>query len=86
MRILRRELKIKASRAFRDNTLLDKLTEAERQEAAEYYREVAREVTGRLSELARLYNLERVKFLRGEVGRIAPRAPDFAEEIGYGNS
>ena len=33
--------------------------------------------------LAHLYNLERARFLRGEVEQIASSAPEYAKEIGY---
>ena len=83
MRKLRRDLKDKCSDAFRENALLSELTEAEREEGAVFYNEVAAETVGRRHALARLYNLERARFLRGEVDRVAPSAPDFGREINY---
>ena len=40
-------------------------------------------MVGTQAGLARLYNLERAKFLRGQVSHIAARALDFAAKIGY---
>jgi len=40
-------------------------------------------MVGTQAGVARLYNLERAKFLRGQVRRIAGRALDFGAEIGY---
>lgn len=40
-------------------------------------------MVGVRADLARVYNLERAKFLRGEVERIADSAPKFAAEIGF---
>lgn len=58
------------------------MTLEERTEAAREYENLARHMVGTRLELARKYNLERAKFLRGEVKRIADTAPNFAEEIG----
>lgn len=85
MRILRAELKVKANAAFRQNWRLSEMTPGEREEAADYYESIALEVGGLRSGLAKLYNLERAKFLRGEVSRIASKAILYAREIGYGD-
>ncbi len=76
-------IKKAAVAAFYDNASLSEMTLQEREQAAQYYEEVAADTRGTLPDLARLYNLERAKFLRGEVIRIAYSAPLFAEEIGY---
>lgn len=77
------ELKKAVEDAFHDNSLLLALSAEEREQAARWYEAFANEVVGRRADLARLYNLERARFLRGQVSRIARRAPDFAVEIGY---
>ena len=76
-------LKKAAVLAFRDNALLSEMSPLEREQAAQWYENFAAETGGVLSDLARLYNLERAKFLRGEVNYIARDAPKFAEEIAY---
>jgi hypothetical protein len=76
-------IKKAAVAAFHDNTLLSQMTPEEREQAAEYHKEVAAVTRGTMPNLAMLYHLERAKFLRGEVVRIADTAPRFAEEIGY---
>ncbi len=40
-------------------------------------------MVGAQAGLARLYHLERARFLRGQVSQIAGRALDFAAEIGW---
>lgn len=72
--------------AFHDNSLLALIVLADREQAAQWYEALAMQTVGRRADLARLYNLERGKFLRGEVARIARNAPDFAAEIGYGQT
>ena len=76
-------LKDKAVAAFRDNRRLSEMSAEERETAALAYEQIAANTTGKEAELARLFNLERAKFLRGQVVRIAFRAPDFGREIGY---
>ena len=76
-------LKRPAVLAFRSNSLLAQMSSEEREQAAQWYEDYAGETGGILSDLARLYNLERAKFLRGKVERTAHSAPKFAEEIGY---
>ncbi len=75
-------LKKAATAAFVDNALLDAISLADREQAAQWYEDFATEVGGTRSDLAQLYNLERAKFLRGQVSRIAGTAPDFATEVG----
>ncbi len=82
MRPLNRLLKKAASAAVVDNALLNAISLADREQAAQWYEDFAAEVVGTRSDLARLYNLERTKFLRGQVPYIAGTAPDFAREIG----
>ena len=77
------DLKDAAEDAFQENTLLSNLSPPEREQAAQWYEAVAARTVGIRSDLARLYNLERAKFLRGQVTRIAPDAPEFAREIDY---
>ena len=55
----------------------------EREQAALGYEQVAQHMVGTQAGLARLYNLERAKFLRGQISRIASKAREFANEIGY---
>jgi hypothetical protein len=76
-------LKDAATAAFRDNAKRAEMTPEEREEAAQWYVQIAEQTVGTHAELARLYNLERAKFLRGEVLRIAPTARQYGEEIGY---
>ena len=76
-------LKDAATAAFRDNSKLADMTSQEREQAAQAYEEMAQQMVGTQAELARLYNLERARFLRGQVSRIAGRALDFAKEVGY---
>ena len=79
---LYRPLKKAATAAFVDNTLLGAISLADREQAAQWYEDFATEFVGAQSVLARLYNLERAKFLRGQVAHIAGAAPNFAKEIG----
>ena len=79
---LHTSLKKAATDAFLDNTLLDAISLADREQAAWWYEDFPTKAGGIYSDLARLYNLERAKFLRGQVSRIAGTAPDFAREIG----
>ena len=78
------KLKKAVEDAFRNNSLLAEVSTEDRLTAANWYEEFASEVKGSRAELARLYNLERAAFLRGQVKWIARDAPSFAEEIGYG--
>lgn len=80
---LRTELKDVAENVFHYNERLSEMSLDDREEAAQWYEDFAAEVGGVLWDLARLYNLERAKFLRGQVARIAYNAPAFAKEIGY---
>ena len=81
--VLPKQLKDAATAVFRDNTKLTEMSPEEREIAAQGYEQVAGQMGGTEAGLARLYNLERAKFLRGQVSRIASRARDFANEIGY---
>ncbi len=81
--MLTQELKNAATAAFRDNAKLSEMSPGEREQAAQGYEQVAQQMVGTQVGLARLYNLERAKFLRGQVSRIASKARDFANEIGY---
>jgi hypothetical protein len=76
------EVRDAAGRAFRNNTLLSEMTAEDRAAAAEAYETMAASTVGSRAEAAALYNLERAKFLRGEVDRIAPSLPDFIQERG----
>ncbi len=84
--LLTKRLKDLATAAFFSNDRLSEMTLEERAEAAREYENLARHMVGTRLELARRYNLERAKFLREEVGRIADTAPKFAEEIGFSES
>ena len=55
----------------------------DRKEAACQYEKLAGEMVGIRAGLARRYNLERAKLLRGDVERIANSAPNFAAEVGF---
>ncbi len=81
--MLTKRLKDAATAAFRDNSRLVEMSPEEREQAAQGYEQMARQMVGTQAGLARLYNLERTRFLRGQVSRIAARALDFATEIGY---
>ena len=80
---LPQKLKKAATDSFQDNVLLADVPLEDRERAAQWYEDVAREVGGIRAGLARSYNLERAKFLRGQVPRIAPDAPAFGREIGH---
>jgi hypothetical protein len=80
--LLPKEIKDKASRAFGNNALLSELTPAERELAASAYEQASELTTGPVAEPARLYNLERAKFLRGQVPRIAGTLRAFMAERG----
>ncbi len=77
------KLKKAAEDAFHDNSLLLAISIEEREQAARWYEAFAAQSVGNRAELARLYNLERAAFLRGQVARIARSAPDFGREMGY---
>ena len=80
--MISRQIKDRATAAFIDNTQLKQMTPEERELAAQFYELVADHTVGTRAELAKLYNLERARFLRGEVDYIAPIALKFAEERG----
>ncbi len=77
------KLKKAVEDAFRNNSLLALISPQEREQAAIHYDTVASQTVGLLFDLARLYNTERARFLRGQVARIAGTAPKFAKEINY---
>ncbi len=79
---LERRIKDAATAAFKDNSKLAEMTEADRLLAAEFYSTMAELVHGKYAELAKLYNLERARFLLGTVERIAATAHAFAAEKG----
>ena len=79
--LLSEYLKDLATAAFRDNSKLTALSPEEREIAAQAYEQMAGEVGGTKAGLACLYNLERARFLRGEVSRIASKARLFADEL-----
>ncbi len=81
--LLTKRLKDLATAAFRDNAKLSRMSVEDREASALEYEQQARNLVGIKVNLAHLYNLERAKFLRGEVDYIARSAPDYAEEIGY---
>jgi hypothetical protein len=86
MRPLDLKLKQSCERAFHDNSLLVLISPEDRETAAQWYEEYAPHTIGKKAEIAFLYNLERARFLRGQVSRIARSAPDFEIEIGGGNT
>ncbi len=79
-------MKDAATAAFQDNRKLAEMPEEERELAAQGYEQMAEQMGGTEASLARLYNLERAKFLRGQVSRIASKARLFGDEIGYSRS
>ena len=81
--LLTKRLKDLATAAFRDNAKLSRMSPEDREASALEYEQQARNLVGIKVRLAHLYNLERAKFLRGEVDHIARSAPDYAEEIGF---
>ena len=81
--ILEEKLKNAATAAFRDNSKLADMSSEERELAAQGYEQVARNMLGTEARLARLYNLERARFLRGQVSRIASKARLFGNDIGF---
>jgi len=81
--LLTKRLKDLATAAFRDNTKLALISPEEREASAREYERQAEQTYNLKAGLERLYNLERAKFLRGEVDHIAISAPEFAKEIGY---
>ena len=83
MNMLPLELKKSVEAAFHDNFVLSRILIEDREIAALWYEAFAEETVGSRAELARLYNLERAAFLRGQVARIAPNAPEFAREIDW---
>ena len=84
--LITKRLKVAATKAFLDNAKLSEMSREDRTEAARQYDKIADEMVGVRADLARLYNLERAKFLRGDVQRIAKSAPNFAAEIGFFNA
>ena len=83
LNVLAAKIKIAATKAFHDNRRLADMPHQEREIAAAFFAQIALQVSGSQSELARLYNIERARFLRGEISRIAPDAVEFGLEIGY---
>ncbi|MGI4789523.1 MAG: hypothetical protein ACRYFS_11810 [Janthinobacterium lividum] len=80
------KLKDAATAAFHDNRKLAEMSPEDRELAAQGYEQMAEQMRGSEAGLARLYNLERAKFLRGQVNRIAAKARLFGDEIGYSRS
>ena len=81
--MLAQSIKDAATAAFKDNAKLANMTAQERETAARFYEVVAQQTVGTRAALARLYNLERARFLRGEVRHIAATALQFGQEIGF---
>lgn len=84
--LLTNRLKAAATAAFRDNSRLWEMSAEEREQAAQGYEQMAQAMVGTQAGLARLYNLERAGFLRGQVSRIAARALDFAAERNHSDT
>ena len=78
---MRKRIKDAATAAFRDNSKLSNMAAEDRETAAQFYEEIAGNTIGTSADLARLYNLERARFLRGEIPRIASTARGFAQTI-----
>ncbi len=81
--LITKRLKEAATAAFRNNGRLAEMTLEDREAAAQQYEALASQMVGVQAGLARAYNLERARFLRGQVDRIAHTALEFAEQIGY---
>src|SRR5713226_9302701 len=79
---LPKEIKDKAWAAFKDNDRLADVTAEERELAAQVYERAAEMTAGPVAGAARLYNLERARFLRGLVPRIAGSLREFMAERG----
>ncbi len=73
-----------ASRSFRFNAELELISPEDRELAAQMYEKLA-EHTLKSQNLTRLYNLERAKFLRGQVDHILTPIQAFAKEYGIPN-
>ena len=58
------------------------MTAEQRESASRAYERIADNLVGNEAEIARLYNLERAKFLRGEIDSIAENIPEFRKERG----
>jgi RHS repeat-associated protein len=71
-----------ANAAFKDNSKLGLMSLADRETAAQAYERIAPLTKSSYPELTRLYNLERAKFLRGQVDHISNTARGFASEYG----
>lgn len=84
--LLPQHIKDAATAAFRDNMKLWLMSAPEREIAAQFYEKVSQQTVGTCAELARHYNLERARFLRGEVNHIAPTARQFGQETGFSES
>ncbi|HZO88269.1 MAG TPA: polymorphic toxin-type HINT domain-containing protein [Chthonomonadaceae bacterium] len=82
-RMLPGEYKTLAVDAIRDNSKLALMSAEQRAVAARAYEAVAGRTVGTNAELARLYNLERARFFRGEVDSIPATAQEFGRKIGY---
>ena len=72
-----RDLKRKVEKVLKGQAGRETLTAEERELAAQLYEEVAGKTTGKFANEAKLYNLERAKYLRGQVDKIAPTLPAF---------
>ena len=59
----------------------DALTPAQRELAAQYYREVAQRTTGAHAGPAHLYNLERARYLEQGGTLIPPTLPQFIDTL-----
>ena len=69
--VLSRQSKDAATAAFCDNARLAKMSADDREVAATGYEQTANQSVGTEAELARLYKLERIRFVRGQASRIA---------------
>ena len=75
--LLTKTLKDAATAAFRDNGRLVEMTLEDRELAAQGYEQMAKQMVGTEVGLAHLYNLERARFLRGQVSWIASKGAGF---------
>ena len=81
--LLPQHIKDAATAAFRENDRLSRMSAEEREVAAQFYEQVAERTVGTRSELARRYNRERARFLRGQVDHIAPIAYLFGQAMTF---
>ena len=81
---LDRRIKEAATAAVRGNARLGEMSPEDRETAAKFYESVAAQTVGTRANLAPSYNLERARFLRGEVSHIAATADQYGHKASPG--